>query len=384
MNFAIFGVNFVNKGAELMLYTIIQQLKQWDDRNIAACHLLIGSYSQRKSAGTHHLAWRTFRRIPFATNFVSPVASLVPRTIRQKQSIILDSEVDVIFDASGFAYSDQWGYPASERMAKFSTRWKNEGKKFILLPQAFGPFHNKRVKEGFTTILKNSDLVFARDETSYKHIIDLPVSTTNIDVGPDFTNLLKPINPLYLNIFAGRPCIVPNSRMLDKTCSKTSQKYISFLTSSISYLESKSLKPFILVHEENDIKIAQELNTILDSPIPILQESNPLMLKAILGQSYLVIGSRYHALISALSQNVPCLGAGWSHKYQALFSDYGCQDLILNIENYQEDNIEILDSLIDFSSRERLLKVLSVKSLFQKDLASRTWQKIYKKIYNHP
>jgi hypothetical protein len=68
---------------------------------------------------------------------------LVPAGIREQYGVVLDKEVNVVLDAAGFAYSDQWGPDLSEELARSSKRWKKQGSKVILLPQAFGPFRDQ-------------------------------------------------------------------------------------------------------------------------------------------------------------------------------------------------------------------------------------------------
>jgi colanic acid/amylovoran biosynthesis protein len=54
-------------------------------------------------------------------------------------------------------------------------------------------------------------------------------------------------------------------------------------------------------------------------------------LKQYLGESHLVIASRFHALMGALSQGVPSIGTSWSHKYEMLFDEYGCPEMLLDV-----------------------------------------------------
>jgi colanic acid/amylovoran biosynthesis protein len=57
--------------------------------------------------------------------------------------------------------------------------------------------------------------------------------------------------------------------------------------------------------------------------------TSDLEAKALVSGATVAISSRYHACICALSAGVPCLGTSWSHKYEALYDDYGVQDLLL-------------------------------------------------------
>lgn len=381
MIFALHGVNFENKGAELMLYAAKQKLHEWNPNNVVACHLLIGDFEKRKNAEVNHLAWRPINKYPLLEKVISPTVRLVPKNIRKKYSITLESEVEVILDASGFAYSDQWGPMASEKMAKLYVSWKKQNKKIILLPQAFGPFNNKRVKDAFIEIMKNTDLIFARDQISYNYINQLSEPMKNVKIAPDFTNLVEGVEPSYINNIARRPCIVPNQRMIDKTDSEIGTKYVELLMFSIEYLYKQGLEPFILIHEEKDAELGFQLQSMLTQPIPVIQESNSLCLKAILGKAHFVIGSRFHSLVSALSQGVPCLGTGWSHKYKALFQDYGCLDLLLNTETSDhQDMRNLIDLLVDETSCQSVVEVIQREGLRQKLLANNMWIEVKKEL----
>jgi colanic acid/amylovoran biosynthesis protein len=62
----------------------------------------------------------------------------------------------------------------------------------------------------------------------------------------------------------------------------------------------------------------------------VITEADPRALKGVIGGAGFVVSSRYHGCVNALSQAVPCLGTAWSHKYAALFDEFGMRDCLLS------------------------------------------------------
>ena len=373
------GVDFVNKGAELMLHAVIQQIKQWDESLVLAISLRNGNFKQRTEIGLHHLTWLYSAKVPFAGVVLNTAAAILPAGLRNEWHIVRENEVDVILDASGFLYSDDaWPQYIQLSATKFR-KLKKAGKKIILLPQAFGPFRNQLSRQLMSEMLAHADLIFARDSQSYAYLRDLDSHSERIKLAPDFTNLVQGVVPDYGGNLEGRPCIIPNYRMIDKTSTATKHKYIPFLIAITRYLYRQGFNPFILIHETGlDYKLAESIKSEIKQPIDTVYETNPLYIKGILGKCIFVIGSRYHSLVSALSQNVPSIGTSWSHKYQSLFEDYNCPECLIDMNSSQEKILENLDLVIEGKSRTSIINRIAESGMRQKTQVQAMWLDIFK------
>ncbi len=374
------GAGFVNKGAELMLNATISKLRENGITNIAT-HIREGSFQQRNSLELKHLIWADSQSYPHVGDLIGKFGNLLPLNVTNRTNYVRERDINAVIDISGFKYSDQFGSKPTESMALQTKRWKKEGKKIILMPQAFGPFNLSETKKAMSEIIKNVDLIYARDKTSFEHLINLPNCydfKNKIKQSPDFTNLIKGSVPDSFDSYNMRACIIPNYRMIDKTSEVVRSLYVDFLVDCVNYLNEKNKKPFILIHEsDKDKEIAEQIKVRIDGEINILTEENPLNIKGILGQCELVIGSRFHGLVSSLSQSVPTMGTGWSHKYNHLFEDYEVSNFLIS-DFKNKEYITKLDILIQDETSKKVINKLVMSSEKQKQMASKMWEDIFK------
>ena len=277
-----------------------------------------------------------------------------------------------LLDCSGFAYGDQWGPERMHRRARYYQRLKQMGKKLILLPQAFGPFERSSIREAATAALKRFDLLFARDLVSYEHLLSLDLDPSVISLAPDITHLLLGTPPREPEVWARRVCLVPNARMVDKTSPRQSEAYRGFMARCARQAKERGFEPVFVIHERNDRPLVTDLQGALDFEVPIFDD-DALVTKGYLGAAYAVIGSRYHALLSSLSQGTPSIGTSWNHKYEAMFKDYRCPELVLDPSTEPAEAEARIGQLLDPESRERLHKTLSEAAQIQKDRVSDMW-----------
>lgn len=324
------GTNTRNKGAELMLVAIREQLGGHPDVELAVDQFF-GSYSDR---ARHEL----LQKVTLNGWGRSRVAvQLMPTEFRRAFGLVRDDEVDVLLDASGFAFGDQHPPERAVQFAQRAEAAKRAGVPVILLPQALGPFETPALRDAFRRIVDAATLIFARDDRSMQYAQTAAGERAHLQQAPDFTNLVRPARGAGGDD-TDRVCIVPNERMIEKADTEEEKAaYVPFIERCIRAVVDEGLRPVLLLHEQDDIDLIEDIRQHVGGTVPIREEDDPVALKRFLGNSHLVVSSRFHGIVGALSQGVPAIGTEWSHKYEMLFQDYGCADMLLSVFASEEE-----------------------------------------------
>ncbi len=376
MTIEIRGAGFVNKGAELMLLATLAELRRaYPD----AAFSMVPSAPDGSQAFDRLTALGMYPKsslIRFGIEF-GRAAAFVPRRLRRRYGLVLDREIDVVIDASGFAHGDQWGEASTAALARAARRWRRRSTRLILLPQAFGPFTGRKLRRAMRQIVNDADLVMPRDAVSYGHLIDVAGERDYIRRFPDFTNLIAGVLPDWFDPYEYAAAIVPNVRMLDKTGDSQGLRYVSFLRRCTQRLMESGIQPFLLVHEgAGDRQLAQRIAESCGG-IPVLSEVDPLKIKGIIGACRAVVASRFHALVSALSQGVPALASGWSHKYGQLFEDYGFPEGVLPVEADDGHIDSMVNRLTDAEAARHLATQLRDKAAGLEQRSEQMWREVH-------
>ena len=165
----------------------------------------------------------------------------------------------------------------------------------------------------------------------------------NFRLSPDFTNLLDVSgvpNPLEKEDYA---VIIPNGKMLDSKNPRAalwSSNYLNVLDRFAGLCERNNLKVYVLNHEgAGDAKIIDALLKKSECNLIPIAKDDAMAVKCIIRDARIVLSSRFHGCVSALSQGVPCVATSWSHKYTELFSDYQVKELVLETPDLFTDEI---------------------------------------------
>jgi colanic acid/amylovoran biosynthesis protein len=328
------GVQFVNQGAHLMLLAVLERLRTIaPDAQVVLAPSPGSPYAQRAALGAWQklpLRWRSLDLTPLGGAVPTPVTRLLRR-----YGVVTEHAIDAVLDASGYAYGDAWGTHALRATAAELQRYGRRGRPYVFLPQAFGPFAQTRAAAaGFGRALADATLVCARDEDSRAHLQAIaPALADRLLLCPDFTIGLAPAGPESLRdrVHSRSLLLIPNANMVRDP--RATAGYVELLARAGRWARAHGYEPCVLNHEgAADAPLCTAIADALaaDGPRPaIVAEPDPLVTKALIGAAAAVVCSRFHGCVNALAQGVPCLATSWSHKYEALYADFGVRDWVL-------------------------------------------------------
>lgn len=365
MNIHLFGAGFKNKGAQLMLATVCDYLRE----HIPGVRLAISPMEATlEQASRYGIELLTDSRLHTGASPKMFVLSwnfgYLYKFLRRlkghkpTRGTMTWSEVDAILDLSGLAYSEKWGGASTKNLKMLSKKCMRSGKVFVLMPQAFGPFSSNEIKADMQEAIRNIPLIFARDASSFAIMQSLGEgSKSMIYQCPDLTHLMQVKDNFALEDLEGVAItgdfftIVPNVRMLDKAGAIWQENYLTLLQRMAeSVLRETDLSLMLMVHSTNSGNdrelsetIALSLEEEFSGRVSVWTHEDPVYLKRTLKASSFVIASRFHALVSSLSSGTPCIGTSWQHKYRHLFEEYTLADyLVSEPTSYPEVQLKLL------------------------------------------
>ncbi len=340
MNILIDHAGFVNKGAELMLRAVRDK----------ASELFPGSkfVIQAEVAAIPHDA--IARNGFYLLSNPGGKRRLIPNKHTHRYHFIRPSNVDLVLDAGGFQFSDQWvsaySKESNEQLKNYYKTLKSGGAKLVFLPQAFGPFSLPLAVERIKDVFAYADVLYARDQLSYDHLVALFGEQPKIQLCPDFTIIYKPHVPLAAllarNEYMG---IIPNQKMITHTANEVSGSYLDFMIGLCRKLVDNGHKIILINHEgPGDFDIIEKIKSTLTDEIIALNNLTADEIKAVIGRLKVLVSSRFHGAVSGISQDVPTFCTGWSHKYQELLKEYGIERNLLDVGDVEGSYSKIIQA----------------------------------------
>ncbi|MDF2182171.1 polysaccharide pyruvyl transferase family protein [Neptuniibacter sp. CAU 1671] len=350
----LIGIGLPNRGAELLVRAVIQAcIDEYGDCVFATAQKLPEKELRklglkrclRNGAGSlQTLIERLIKKtgISKRRKISYRPFSWLSREQRDKLGIVLEQDIDLIVDASGFAYGDFWGSAKAQRRLEDRRKmWQSMQKPLVFLPQSFGPFEQPGFEVSLKPSLEMASCVCVRDKKSADYLSKF---TEKARLYPDITFLLngitipKPQKPYSL--------FIPNSKVMESGV-VSRDEYLEMARRFITLSRQLDCEPILLNHEgAKDLELCQELAR--SEQVNILDPEDALVIKATIANAEFVFSSRYHGVVSSLSTGTPVLVFGWSHKYRELLQDFGIEQWLI------ENPLHAEEVMIKFCQHEQL------------------------------
>lgn len=380
----ITGGNFINKGAQSMLFCLIDNLKtRYPEAEIVMIDLFPtqqNSDKEKYAFKIMNMHIRTLLRMAF------PLLKLIVKAkqISNPESEIIDhyNSADIVLDISGYGVSSHnqgaiWTYAAlfPIKLAK-----KNNIP-FMFLPQSIGPFDFKGWKKIIVwplikKYLKYPKTIFIREPECRIHMdkvrtdgiidsFDLVLQSPKINLN----NIYKSTKHQPIEVFKiedDTVVVIPNKQL---TKLKSEDQVINLFSKLIKLLLSKNKKVVIMRHSADDENLCNSIfHQVSDKHLSMINKDlSPYQIQKILESAYIVVAARYHGLIHALKLKKPCLVIGWANKYQHVMNSFLLNNYYFDIQNSSFEKIlESLDKMLierDQLQNNIALKLKDIQSL---------------------
>lgn len=380
----IHGGGFHNYGAQLMTITVIDKVtKRFPDAEFCVDGATGATFANR---GPLNLM-AVFPPIPCKPMYlrtIKPLANLFYRkSWKRNLGLVRYTDPNAFIDISGYAYGDSWGVNPLKHVLDKTAAFLRRKAPIVLMPQQLGPFTNPEQVDLAQRLFDRSDLVYARDQKSYDELKRVAPSGCTPKIAPDIT--------IFQHDHAGTTaeryaCIVPNERMLDKGGPQWREMYLDHLKLVALQIRKLGLHTRIVVHAPfgGDLRLAKKLQEQLadDQSVSFDDTRDPVRLKQVLAGATLVVGSRFHALVGALSTGVPVIALGWSHKYPQLLNDFGTPEYHFDSPESPDQLVDMVQRLASEQEQSRVREELKRRKTVMVDDNTRMWDEVYSVLEN--
>ena len=367
-NIIITGGELFNKGAQAMTFIAVDEMK----RRFPNHQILVLSEmdlqrpkEEREQYTFQFIGWYPLKFAKCQSNPVLRGMCL----LRNKKELIEAEEIyknaDMMIDISGYALGSNWGQETCNHYLDHLEFAKAFKIPVYLMPQSFGPFDfqnadGKKVEKRIKELLPTAKVICAREREGYlalkeRYHLDNVILANDLVVnncGVNLDNIYcgkKSIN--IPDIVDKSVAVIPNQRNFAVSDAEEVQTIYLCI---IQKLLQNGFKVYLISHSDMDMEICKKLKEAVpedDDVLLIDQELNCIEFNEVVKQFHFVVASRFHALVHAFKNKVPCIALGWARKYHDLMKQFGQEQYMLDVR--QSISNEMLDTMIYSMIRNR-------------------------------
>lgn len=251
---------------------------------------------------------------------------------------------DLFVDISGYALSSTWGGHVCKDYLDAIEFAQAYDIPVYLMPQSFGPFDYKdeagrNIDRRTRKLFPQAKHIFAREQEGYDALVsryglsnvtlthDMVLASRIEDYSPALRQ--KPVFDLPA-IPENSMGLIPNVRVGDSGTNDPLMIYTAAVQAGLD----QGLHVYITHHSTQDRELCAAIKAafVEDDRVVFLDRDHSCMeFNEVVRKFRFLAASRFHAIVHALKNGVPCVALGWATKYRNLMGLFGQEKYVFDL-----------------------------------------------------
>ena len=337
----------VNKGAQAMTLIAVHELRRRfpDHRIYLYSPVDLANKNLDKSQFAFDFTgWYPMKFARCQSNLLQRAVCLLRSRRELLEAEAIYRNTDFIVDISGYALGSNWNDKVCNDFLDILEFANGFRIPVYLMPQSFGPFDfgtDRQVLDNrIRKLLPTVKAIFAREQEGYDALVNT-YGLTNVRLSTDLVLGNKGID--LDNVFKTRPAmklpeiaensvaLIPNSM----NASVSSQEaVVGMYTEVIEKLLTLNRTVYLLSHSSMDAALCRTLKAQFadhDAVILLEQDFSCLEFNELVQKFRYLVASRFHSIVHAYKNGIPCIALGWATKYHDLLKLFGQEQYVFDV-----------------------------------------------------
>ena len=373
-NIIITGGELFNKGAQAMTFVAVHEIRRrFPEHQI---YLLSEMDLERpaEEKASYAFDFMGWYPIKFAQCQSKPLLRLLCKArsreeLAEAEAIYMNC--DAMIDVSGYALSSTWSDAVCNRYLDHLEFAKAFGIPVYLMPQSFGPFdfgaERRDLNARIQRLLPTAQIIFAREQEGYDALVntyglknvrqayDLVLENSAIDLANVFADV-PALNVPEIN--QGSVAVIPN---MMNTSVADQDAVLELYVAAIQALIVHGKTVYLLSHSSMDAALCSGLKTSFSTEEKVVlldQDFSCLEFNTLVGKFDYLIASRFHSIVHAFKNRIPCIAVGWATKYYELLKLFDQEQYMLDVRgNPGADQMTALIEQMDVRHPEESARI---------------------------
>lgn len=363
-NIIITGGELFNKGAQAMTFIAVDELRRrFPDHKIYLLSEmdLARPEEEKEPFAFDFMGWYPLKFARCQSNSLLRFTCKLRNGKELQEAEDIYKHCDAMVDVSGYALGSNWSAATCNRYLDHLEFAQAFGIPVYLMPQSFGPFdfgaERQALNARIQRLLPTAKVIFAREQEGYDALVNT-YGLKNVRLAHDLVLGNKGID--LANIFVSAPtldlpeirpnsvAVIPNSM---NSSVSSQEAVLELYTKAIHALLSQGKTVYLLSHSTVDSVLCSKLKEPFltnENVILLAQDFSCLEFNELVKKFDYLIASRFHSIVHAFKNGVPCIALGWATKYHDLLKLFDQEQYILDVrDKIGEEQIAAAIALMD-------------------------------------